>query len=126
VISAETACDLLSAEEAAGVIGKGPMEAQANEFAPQFCTYAILSSGEVVLSTYLDAKGGQAAWQTFTGSLTTEPVDGLGQAALFEPSTGILFALQGDSVLNVNVFGQSPEAALELDRQLMEIMLGHL
>jgi hypothetical protein len=126
VIQAETACELLTGDEAATVIGKGPMKAEANPSATQFCTYALVATGEVLLSVYLDAKGGQSAWQMFTGSLVTEPVQGLGEAAVFEPSTGILFALQGDSMLNVNVYGQSPEQALTLDRRLMEIMLGNL
>ena len=126
VISTEAACDLLSAEDAAGIIGKGPMTAQANEFAKQFCTYTVTSSGEVVLSTYLDPKGGQAGWDGFAASLTTEPVTGLGEKAMFEPSTGILFVLQGDSILNANVFGLEPEAALAQDRKLLEIMLANL
>jgi hypothetical protein len=126
VLSAATACDLLSADEAAEVLGVGPMEAQGNEFTAQFCTYAVTSSGEVVLSTYLDPKGGLAAWDGFAGSLTTDPVDGLGDRAMFEPSTGILFVLKGDSIINVNVFGKGASKALELDRQLMEIMIANL
>ena len=53
-------------------------------------------------------------------------MSGLGDQALFESSTGILFALKGDSILNVNVYGLSPEQTLPLDRRLMEIMLRHL
>jgi hypothetical protein len=126
VIAATNACDLLSADEAAGVIGKGPMTVQPSSSTPQFCSYAVTSSGEVLVSVYLDAKGGRSAWNTFTGSLSTEPVSGLGDQALFEPSTGILFALKGDSLLNVNVFGVPPDQALAPDRRLMEIMLRHL
>jgi len=126
VVSAKSACDLLTGAEAAGVMGKGPMVAKPNASTPQFCTYALSSSGEELLSVYLDAKGGRAAWTSFTASLATEPVSGLGDQALFESSTGILFALKGDSILNVNVYGLSPEQTLPLDRRLMEIMLRHL
>jgi hypothetical protein len=126
LVSAKTACDLLSGAEAAGVVGKGPMEAKPNASTPQFCTYALSSSGEELLSVYLDAKGGRTAWDSFTGSLSTEPVSGLGDQALFESSTGILFVLKGDSVVNVNVYGLDSQQTLALDRRLMEIMLRHL
>ena len=126
IISAETACDLLSADEAASVLAKGPMSAQGNQFTPQFCTYAIVSSGEVVLSTFFQPKGGAATFAGIEGSGTTDPVSGLGDKAMFEPGTGILFVLKGDTLLNVNVFGQEPAATLDLDRQLAEVMLTHL
>ena len=126
VVTAETACDLLSADDAAEVLDQGAMEAQGSEFSPQFCTYAVSSSGEVVLSTYLDPKGGLGVWENFAGSLTTDPVEGLGDLAMYEPSTGILFVLEGDSIINANVFGRSEGKALELDRQLLEIMLSNL
>jgi hypothetical protein len=125
-ISADDACDLLSGDEAAGVMAKGPMKAEGNPATPQFCTYSLASTSEVLFTVYLDAKGGRSAWDMFAGSLVTEPVSGLGEQAMFEPSTGILFALKGDSVLNVNVYGSSPQESLDLDRRLMEIMLGHL
>lgn len=126
VLSAETACDLLSADAAAEVLDKGAMEAQGSEFSPQFCTYAVTAGGEVVLSIYLDPKGGLGVWESFAGSLTTDAVEGLGDQAMFEPSTGILFVLKGDSIINVNVFGRGAGETLELDRQLMEIMLTNL
>jgi len=124
VIAAETACDLLSADEAASVIGKGPMEAQGSEFSPQFCTYAVTSTGEVVVSTFLQASGGAAAWDSY--SAASEPVSGLGDRAMFEATTGILFVLKGDAMFNVNVFLPNPADALDPDRQLAEVMLGHL
>jgi hypothetical protein len=126
VLKAKSACDLLSGDEAAGVIAKGPMTAKPNPSTPQFCTYALTSSGEELLSVYLDAKGGQSTWSSMTSTLETDPVSGLGDQALFESFTGILFVLKADSILNVNVYGLSPEETLPLDRKLMEIMLRHL
>ena len=126
VIAAEAACDLLSAEEAASVLGTGALLAEASEFTPQFCTYALVSTGEVVISTFLQRKGGIATWTGYESSLVTDSVAGLGDKAMFESSTGILFVLKGDSILNVNVFGQGPSVALDLNGQLAEIMLSHL
>jgi hypothetical protein len=125
LVSAETACDLLSADEASGVMGQ-QLKSEGNPAVAQFCTYSVVSSGEVVLTTYLQRVGGSDTWPGLEGSLTTEPVSGLGEKAMFEPSTSILFVLQGDAILNVNVFGRSPADALALDRQLAEIALTHL
>ena len=126
VVSAKTACDLLSAEEAAAVLGNGPMRVDANANALQFCTYAVASTGEVVLSTYLQRTGGGDAFAGFESSLTTDPVSGIGAKAIFEASTGILFVLQGDAVFNVNVFGVAPAAARSQDEALARVMLTHL
>ena len=126
VISAETACDLLSADEAASILDKGRLSAEGNQITPQFCTYGIASTGEVILSTYFQPRAGAATLAGIEGSLTTDPVSGLGDKAMFEPGLGILYVLTGDTLLNVNVFGQEPAATLDMDRQLAEIMLSHL
>ena len=124
VLSAATACDLLPTDEAATVIGRGPMTAEGSS--AQFCLYALAAGGEVIFGTYLDPKGGQAAWDEFAASLTVDEVADLGERAMFEPSTGILFVLQGDAILNVNVYGVDSSVALAQDRALMEQMLGNL
>ena len=126
VATAKAACDLLSAAEATVALGLGTLKADSNG-APQFCYYS-LPSGEVVLSTYLQRTGGSGAWGGLESSLTTDPVSGLGEKAMFEPSTNILFVLKGDSIFNVNVLtvGLEAAAALDQDRKLARIMLTHL
>ncbi len=110
------------------MLGQGSLKAEANEFAQQFCSYGIVSTGEIVISTYFKRSGGSDAWASLVGSLTTDPVSGLGEKAVFEPSTNILFVLQGDSILNVYVTtgGLDPATALDQDSQLARIMLTHL
>ncbi len=126
VIAAGSACDLLSADEAASILIKGPMAAQANPAAPQFCPYAIVATGEIILSTYFQARDGAATFAGIQSTSTTEPVAGLGDKAMFEPGTGILFVLKGETLLNANVFGQGPTETLALDKKLVEFMLSHL
>ena len=88
------------------MLGLGPMAEQANEFTPQFCTYAI-ASGDVVVSRFLQRKDGIAAWPGYESSMTTELVAGLGDKAMFEPTSGILLVLSGDTIVNVTVFGRT-------------------
>ena len=128
VVSANSACDLLSADEAASVLDKGAMTAAGNEVTPQFCTYSIASSGEVIATTFFQKQGGTTSWGMFEASMTTDPVAGLGEKAMFEPSTNILFVLQGDTIFNVNVLtvGISGADALAQGTELAQIMLTHL
>jgi hypothetical protein len=126
VVSAETACDLLSADEAAAVLGKGPVSASANEFAPQLCTYGVTSSGEVVAATFFQARGGFEGWSGYEANYSPEPIDGLGDKAFFDASNSVVFVLKGDSVFSVGVFGAAADDVLPLCRQLAEVMLGHL
>ena len=123
---ADTACDLLSTDEAAAILAKGPLSATPNQFAPQFCPYAIVATGEVVLSTYFQPKGGAATFAGIQGTATTDPVSGLGDKAMFEPGSGILYVLKGDTLLNANLFGQGPTETLAQDTKLVEVMLSHL
>ena len=126
IVNAGTACDLLSADEAASVLNKGAMTATAQESVPTFCSYSVASSQEVLASTYFKPTDGIAFYADLEGSLTTDPVTALGDNAMFEPDTGILYVLKNDSMFNANVYEADPQDALEPDQQLAEIMLTHL
>ncbi|MBI2781416.1 MAG: hypothetical protein HYX55_06445 [Chloroflexi bacterium] len=124
VTKATTACALLSDAQAASVIGKGQMADTSTT--PEFCTYALASSGEVLLSTYFKRKGASSAWASVIGGLTADPVAGVGDDARFESFSGILYVLKGDSYFTVNVFSPDAGTVLASDRSLAEIMLGNL
>ena len=126
IVNAETACDLLSGDEAASILGKGAMTASGSESVPQFCSYALDSTGEVLVSTYFRSLDGIPFYTGLESSLDTDPVDGLADKAMFESSTGILYVLQRDTMFNVNVFGADLSKSLDKDRELAEIMLSHL
>lgn len=122
VITADESCDLLSAEEAASVVGQ-PLTKSASEFTTDFC-YFTAASGEVAMTTYFHAKLGIAAWDDIVANMDSEPIAGIGNQAAYEASTGTLYVLSGDTVLNVVVYNLTD--ALGKDRQLMEIMLLNL
>jgi len=123
-ISANTGCDLLSADEAASILAKGRMASTSTT--PALCTYSLASSGEVLVSVYLKRKEASTAWPSMIASLTVDPVTGLGDDARFESSSGILYVLKGDSYFTVNVFSQDPGTVLDADKRLAVIMLGNL
>jgi len=127
ITRAQVACDLMSAAEAAAVLGLGSLTADSNG-ASQFCYYSLASTGEVGITAYFRRTGGSDAWGGLVGSMTTDPVTGLGEKATFEPGTNTLYMLQGDSIINVAVMtaGLGPAAALEQASRLARIMLTHL
>ena len=125
--TAETACDLLTAEEAATNLGTGALTATPDELAGQtFCDYR-LASAESVLTTYMQT-GGAQMWSVFESSLTTDPVSGLGDKAMFEPSTKLLFVLKGDTLFNVFAADITLDAAaaLELEKKLAAVMVAKI
>ena len=129
VLSTKDPCKLLSGEEAGTVLGTGPLTAVNNDTGatnqPLFCYYN-LADGSPAVATYLDPKGGFDEFDTLVGAFETQPIEGLGDKAVFEAFEGKLYVLKGDTIFTVNAYTVPPDAALDVDRQLMEIILSHL
>jgi len=131
VLSSKDPCKLLSNEEAAAALGVDPLTSTNNDSGasnqPIFCFYSYLD-GTAVMSTFLDPKDAAANWESTVVPDIFEPqtVEGLGDKALFEDTSGKLFVLKGDSLLVVNVFTSNLGSVLEADRKIMEILLSHL
>jgi hypothetical protein len=126
--TASSACELLKPEEAAASLGTAALTTTGGELAGQtFCDYRT-AAGETVLTTYMQASGAGAMWGIWESSLQTEPVSGIGDKAMFEASTKLLFVLKGDAFFNVFVadISLSPEQALEKEKALATIMVGRL
>lgn len=126
--TASAACDLLTPEEAATSLGTEPLTTTGGEVAGQtYCDYRT-ASGEAVLTTYMQAAGAASLWGVYESSLTTEPVEGVGDKAMFEPSTKLLFVLKGDAFFNLFIadLELTPAQALEKGRPLALMMVGRL
>ncbi len=125
--SATSACELLSVEEAAASLGTAPLTATPGSLGGQtFCDYRT-SSGEAVLTSYMQLGAGQM-WAVFESSLETDPVSGIGDKAMFEPSTKLLFVLKGDTFFNIFVADPSLDAAaaLEKEKALAQLMVANI
>lgn len=126
--TAATACELLTPADAATALGTGELAQTGGELAGQtFCDYRD-GTGASVLTTYMQATGATQLWPIYEGSLVTDPVSGLGDKAMFEPSTKLLLVLKGDAFFNVFVadVSLSPEQALEQATRLAQLMVGRL
>jgi hypothetical protein len=119
---AKTACELLTPEEAARELGTGPLTAEGGELAGQtYCDYR--ESGATVLTTYMQPNAEQL-WGVYETSLQADPVAGIGDKALYEPSTKLLLVLKGSTFFNIFIaeFTLSSEEALEKSKVLAGIM----
>lgn len=125
LLNAATACDLLSKEDVARILDKGPI-AVVDTAGAQFCSYTLEATGEYLAGIYLDRKGGIKAWQDLLAEGTTEHVDGLGNDAAYEAFNRRLSVQVGDQIMHVELYVVGDDEALGLARQLMEIMLRNL
>ena len=125
--TATSACELLTVEEAAGSLGTGPLTATPGSLAGQsFCDYRT-AAGEAVLTSYMQP-GAAQLWGIWESSLQTDPVTGIGDKAMYEPSTKLLFVLKGDTFFNVYVADVTLDAAaaLEKEKALAQIMVAKI
>jgi hypothetical protein len=128
IAKAQNACELLTPEQAANELSFGALNESSNPATPTLCSYALASSGEVVISTYFQRVGGSATWDGLVGGMSTEPVSGIGEKAVFEADSNKLFVLKGDSIISVQVFGSGldSDAALSAAEQLGHLMLDNI
>lgn len=126
LVHVDSACELLTAEDVARVLGTGAVTLVDNGGPAQFCSYTLTATGEYLAGIYLDAKGGLAAWQSVLDAGDSEPVDGLGDDAVYEAFNKRLSVQVGDQIMHVELYAASDDKAFGLDRQLMEIMLRNL
>lgn len=123
--TASAACDLITPEEAAGILDSGALTTTGGEVAGQtYCDYRT-ADGQTVLTTYMQANAAQL-WSVYESSLQTDPVSGIGDKAMFEASTKLLLVLKGSTFFNVFVsdIDLSPEQALEVEKELAQVMAG--
>ena len=125
--AAVEACGLITGAEAATALGTAELTSVGGAVGPQtYCDYRT-ASGEAVFTTYMQP-GAEQLWGVFESSLTTDPVSGIGDKAMFEPSTKILFVLKSGTFFNVYVatVGLSEAEALEQAKKLAQVMVGRL
>jgi hypothetical protein len=125
--SAGGVCDLVTADELAGILGvssvvltvfPGPPDTcdiQSGDGAPLGATVLVTASGGPMLDAWA-ASGGQA-------------MPGIGDRAVFVPGSELLLVLVGDSALSVVVFDdgtRSGDERLALMRQIAAIAAGRM
>jgi hypothetical protein len=127
-LQAHAGCDLLSADEAAGIVGKGAMTTSVNESVPNYCYYSIASSSEPSFNIYFKPYDGQKFFASEQETVQAQPVSGIGDKAMYDSFSQKLHVLKGDSVIVVSIddLSMSPDDAQDLAQQIAAKVLPNL
>lgn len=125
--TAGSACELATADEIGAVIGETVSVSMDSPGDPSYCIYGD-SAGSGIVATSLMARGGGAAFGIWKTGAGVQQVDGLGDDAVFDPSTATLLVLKGDAVFSVTA-GEGTDAEaqrLEWSKDIAEIAIGRM
>jgi hypothetical protein len=117
------ACALLTSAEAAelaGDPGLGALPTGSGTGDVTSCSYRD-GGGNLVVRLELTSVGGSAAYETATTAVETEAVEGLGDAAAFDPAGDVLYVRVGDAMLEIRVAGASGRPTLDEATSVAEV-----
>jgi len=108
------ACDLLTAAEAAGVVGGGALTSESLPGEPSYCTYKGADGAARIVTSFAqkDAKLGYDAWASASD---TVKVPGLGDGAIWVPSVATLLIIKGDRVVGITAGTGGDEETQRID-----------
>jgi len=124
---APDACALVTADEAAGILG---IEGVTTELTPGDFSYCFYSdaAGDLIAASSYTARGGHAAFDIWKAGAGVQEIDGIGDDAVFDPSSATLFVSKSDALLGMTAgIGTDPEAQrLDWARQFGQIAAGRM
>lgn len=111
VVGAQTdACALVSADEAGGILGATGATAELTPGDFSYCMYRT-ATGDIIAATSFTARGGRDVFKAWDSGSGVQPVDGIGDDAVFDPSSATLFVIKGEAIYGVTAgIGSDPEA----------------
>ena len=120
------ACTLMTGAEAETVTGRfaGPPKPIESEVNGRSVCLIGDSGGEVLVRLSWVRTGGSAVFDTAAAATGTEVVEGLGDAAVFNPSTGELHILRGDSWASIVAHSLGKADAIALASVVLPRMSG--
>ena len=124
--SAAGACDLITADEVGSVLGASGVTSEATAGEPSYCSYS--AAGAAVAATSFATQNAEMMYGAFAGEEGAVQVPGLGDKAVFSPSTGTLFLLKGGKVMGISLAGTDLDQAarIELMRKLGTFAAGRM
>jgi hypothetical protein len=126
--TATDACALITAEEAGTTLGAdGETIGMSTPGEVSYCIYAD-ASGASNLATSWMQRGGSGSFSLWKSGAGVQQVDGLGDDAVFDPSTASLIVLKGDGIISIAAGDGSDDEAQRLAwaKTLAGIALGRM
>lgn len=122
------ACDLASPDEVGGVVGESGMTIGMNTPGDvSYCIYQT-AAGDAFVATSWMKRGGGGSFSIWKSGAGVEDVDGLGDDAVFDPSSATLLVLQGDAIVSITAGDGTvaEDQRLDWSKAIAEIALGRL
>jgi hypothetical protein len=119
------ACDLVTSDQAerlAGIVGLGALPTESGTGNETTCLYNDGGNNIVLRVTYTKS-GGAAAFETAQAVAGVQPVADLGDGAVFDPATSMLYVRKGDALVAIfaGAFGQDPDTRLASATAIAEV-----
>lgn len=123
---ASDACGLITAEELASVMSATNVTTEPIAGETSYCTYR--AAGALVAATSYSKSSADLVYPSFAAEAGATLVSGIGDKAVFSPSTATLFIVKGQQIVGITAgAGTMPiEQRLELSKQLGAIAAGRL
>ena len=114
-------CDLITTDEVASALGVSGVTSTPSDGVVAYCMYN--AGADIAAATSWTKSGGSVAFGAFAQEAGAIQVPGIGDQAVFSPSTETLFILKGDAVVGITA-GQGDAGAAK--RQEWATALGKL
>jgi hypothetical protein len=124
---AAAACDLITADEAASVMGVDSLESQPTPGDTSYCTYSGADATTLVATSF-NASNASDIMAAFGGQAGVTEVSGIGDQALWDSNSATLFVAKGDAIIGITVGDGSMDLAQrqDLSEQLGAIAAGRM
>jgi hypothetical protein len=111
---AADACALVTADEAGTILGLSGVTTELTPGDFSYCFYRDSTGGAVGATSYT-AHGGASTFAAWQGGSGAQAVDGIGDDAVFDPSSATLFVLKGDAIMGITAGISSDSEADRLE-----------
>lgn len=126
--TAVDACGLVTTDEIGGVVGESGMTIGMNTPGDvSYCIYSKADGSAYVASSWMKQGGGGsfAIWKSGAG---VQDVDGIGDDAVWDPSSATLVVLKGDAIVSITAGDSTIDEAERLDwsKAIAEFAIGRM
>jgi hypothetical protein len=121
------ACALISAADAAAILGSGDLTEESIDGDPSYCTYRD-GAGDIQVATSMITTGGASTFDIWRAASGVETLESLGDGALWDPSSESLFLFKNGTLVGITAGAGSAggEKRLEWAKALAALAVGRM
>lgn len=121
-------CDLVTAEDMAGVLGKSPVVQELFAGPPDTCDYQVDNAPLAAIVLMGAGEGAGFVYDAMKADPATEEFSGIGDRALYNAGTETFLVMKGDRLLTIAItdVDLAPEARLDAMKEVARIAAGRM